>query len=159
MKDYINDPLIIESGAGVKLTDTKGKEYFDGFSSVWLNVHGHRKKELDKAIQKQMEKISHSTLLGMTNVPATELAERLIHITPEGLDRVFYSDSGAEAVEIALKMAFHYWINKGVDGKNKFLTMKNGYHGDTALEELGVNVKIGERLEKVNFNGTHFFSG
>ncbi|MFC2947983.1 adenosylmethionine--8-amino-7-oxononanoate transaminase [Virgibacillus sediminis] len=131
MKDYDKDPLIIESGEGIKVRDTEGKEYYDGFSSVWLNVHGHRKKELDDAIKKQLDKISHSTLLGMSNVPATELAEKLVHIAPKGLDRVFYSDSGAEAVEIALKMAFHYWKNKGVKEKNKFVTMTNGYHGDT----------------------------
>lgn len=131
MKDYDKDPLIIESGEGVRLTDTEGKTYYDGFSSVWLNVHGHRKKELDEAIQEQLKKISHSTLLGMTNQPATELAERLAHITPDGLDRIFYSDSGAESVEIALKMAYQYWQNKGIEGKNKFVTMKNGYHGDT----------------------------
>ncbi|GAB7388891.1 adenosylmethionine--8-amino-7-oxononanoate transaminase [Bacillaceae bacterium] len=131
MKDYDEHPLIIESGEGIKLRDTEGREYYDGFSSVWLNVHGHRKKELDEAIRAQLEKIAHSTLLGMTNVPATELAARLAAVTPPGLDRVFYSDSGAEAVEIALKMAFQYWKNIGVAGKDKFITMQNGYHGDT----------------------------
>ncbi|MEI5907496.1 adenosylmethionine--8-amino-7-oxononanoate transaminase [Bacillus spongiae] len=131
MKDYEKDPLIIESGEGVKLKDTEGKLYYDGFSSVWLNVHGHRKKELDEAIRVQLEKIAHSTLLGMTNVPATELAERLVNLTPPGLDRVFYSDSGATSVEIALKMAFQYWRNIGETKKQKFVTMNNGYHGDT----------------------------
>ncbi|MBT2572365.1 adenosylmethionine--8-amino-7-oxononanoate transaminase [Bacillus sp. ISL-51] len=131
MKDYDENSLIIESGNGIKLKDINGKEYYDGFSSVWLNVHGHRKKELDEAIKKQLEKIAHSTLLGMTNVPATELAEMLINITPEKLTRVFYSDSGAEAMEIALKMAFQYWKNTGNPEKQKFISMKNGYHGDT----------------------------
>ncbi|WP_413374869.1 adenosylmethionine--8-amino-7-oxononanoate transaminase [Alkalihalobacillus sp. 1P02AB] len=131
MKDYENDPLIIESGNGIKVKDIHGKEYFDGFSSVWLNVHGHRKKELDQAIKDQLEKIAHSTLLGMTNVPATELAEKLIELTPKNLTRVFYSDSGAEAMEIALKMAFQYWKNKGNLKKQKFITMRDGYHGDT----------------------------
>ncbi|MBY8914315.1 adenosylmethionine--8-amino-7-oxononanoate transaminase [Bacillus sp. YC2] len=131
MKDYDENPLIIESGNGIKLKDINGKEYYDGFSSVWLNVHGHRKKELDEAIKKQLEKIAHSTLLGMTNIPATELAEMLINITPEKLTRVFYSDSGAEAMEIALKMAFQYWKNTGNPEKQKFISMKNGYHGDT----------------------------
>ncbi|MGW8263868.1 aminotransferase class III-fold pyridoxal phosphate-dependent enzyme, partial [Bacillus sp. LR--39] len=113
MKDYDENPLIIESGQGIKLKDIDGRVYYDGFSSVWLNVHGHRKKELDEAIKKQLGKIAHSTLLGMTNVPATELAEVLIKITPENLTRVFYSDSGAAAMEIALKMAFQYWKNIG----------------------------------------------
>ncbi|WLV24361.1 adenosylmethionine--8-amino-7-oxononanoate transaminase [Aciduricibacillus chroicocephali] len=131
MKDYDRDPLIIESGQGVKVRDTEGKEYYDGFSSVWLNVHGHRKEELNEAIRQQLEKIAHSTLLGMTNVPATELAAKLVEITPAGLDRVFYSDSGATAVEIALKMAYQYWRNIGEPQKQRFITMKNGYHGDT----------------------------
>ncbi|MBD1379544.1 adenosylmethionine--8-amino-7-oxononanoate transaminase [Metabacillus arenae] len=131
MKDYDTNPLIIESGNGIKVKDINGKEYYDGFSSVWLNVHGHRKKELDDAIKRQLEKIAHSTLLGMTNVPATELAEKLIEISPEKLTRVFYSDSGAEAMEIALKMAFQYWKNIGKPEKQKFISMRNGYHGDT----------------------------
>lgn len=131
MKDYDENPLIIESGEGIKVKDVYGKEYYDGFSSVWLNVHGHRKQELDDAIKRQLEKIAHSTLLGMTNVPATELAEKLVNISPKNLTRVFYSDSGAEAVEIALKMAFQYWKNVGKPEKQKFISMKNGYHGDT----------------------------
>lgn len=131
MKDYDENPLIIESGEGIKVKDIDGNEYYDGFSSVWLNVHGHRKKELDDAIREQLDKIAHSTLLGMTNVPATELAEKLIEIAPKPLSRVFYSDSGAEAVEIAVKMAFQYWKNIGFPKKQKFITLKNGYHGDT----------------------------
>lgn len=131
MKDYDQHPLMIESGEGVKLRDTNGKAYYDGFSSVWLNVHGHRKEELNQAIREQLEHIAHSTMLGMSNVPATLLAERLVKLTPNGLDRVFYSDSGATAVEIAIKMAFQYWKNIGVKGKERFITMKNGYHGDT----------------------------
>ncbi|KIU13447.1 adenosylmethionine-8-amino-7-oxononanoate aminotransferase [Bacillus subtilis] len=87
MKDYDENPLIIESGTGIKVQDINGKEYYDGFSSVWLNVHGHRKKELDNAIKKQLGKIAHSTLLGMTNVPATQLAETLIDISPKKLTR------------------------------------------------------------------------
>ncbi len=131
MKDYDENPFIIESGNGIKVKDIEGKEYYDGFSALWLNVHGHRKKELDEAIKKQLDKIAHSTLLGMTNVPATELAEKLIEISPEKLTRVFYSDSGAEAMEIALKMAFQYWMNVGRPEKQKFIAMQNGYHGDT----------------------------
>lgn len=131
MKDYDQAPLIIESGQGIKLRDIEGNEYYDGFSSVWLNVHGHRKKELDEAIKRQLDKIAHSTLLGMTNVPATELAEKLVQISPEQLTRVFYSDSGAEAMEIALKMAYQYWQNINRPEKQKFIAMQNGYHGDT----------------------------
>ncbi|MDR4945214.1 adenosylmethionine--8-amino-7-oxononanoate transaminase [Neobacillus cucumis] len=131
MKDYDENPFIIESGNGIKVKDIYGNEYYDGFSALWLNVHGHRKKELDQAIKKQLDRIAHSTLLGMTNVPATELAEKLIKISPEKLTRVFYSDSGAEAMEIALKMAFQYWMNIGRPEKQKFIAMQNGYHGDT----------------------------
>ncbi|MFB5662628.1 adenosylmethionine--8-amino-7-oxononanoate transaminase [Alteribacillus sp. HJP-4] len=131
MKDYDEHPLIIESGEGIKVKDIYGKEYFDAFSSVWLNVHGHRKQELDEAITAQLGKIAHSTLLGMTNVPAADLAEKLVSLTPAELTRVFYSDSGAEAVEIAVKMAFQYWQNIGKTQKQKFISVKNGYHGDT----------------------------
>lgn len=131
MKDYDEAPLIIESGRGMKLTDTEGNSYWDGFSSVWLNVHGHQKPELDEAIRRQLGKIAHSTLLGMTNVPATELAEKLVQAAPDSLSRVFYSDSGAEAMEIALKIAFQYWQNIGQPKKQSFVKMQNGYHGDT----------------------------
>ena len=132
MKEYLADkPVIIESGDGRRLRDVNGKEYWDGVSSVWLNVHGHRVPELDDAIREQLDKIAHSTLLGMANVPAILLAEKLIEIAPKGLGKVFFSDSGAESVEIALKMAFQYWKNLGIDGKNTFVTMREGYHGDT----------------------------
>ncbi|MFC4767658.1 adenosylmethionine--8-amino-7-oxononanoate transaminase [Effusibacillus consociatus] len=132
MKDYLaDDPLIIESGRGRKLRDVNGNEYWDGVSSIWLNVHGHRVPELDKAIQEQLGKIAHSTLLGMANVPAILLAEQLVELTPPGLNKVFYSDSGAEAVEIAVKMAFQYWRHKGRPEKKGFITMKEAYHGDT----------------------------
>jgi lysine--8-amino-7-oxononanoate aminotransferase len=131
MKDYEENPLVIESGEGIFLKDISGKTYYDGYSSLWLNVHGHRKKEMDEAIRKQLERIAHSTLLGAANIPAIELAEKLIEWTPPNLTRVFYSDSGAESVEIALKMAFQYWHNLGETQKQKFVTLTNGYHGDT----------------------------
>jgi len=132
MKDYNNaDPLIIERGEGIMLYDVQGRAYYDGFSSVWLNVHGHNVQELNQAITEQLGRVAHSTLLGMANVPAIELAEKLVEITPEGLNKVFYSDSGATAVEIAIKMAFQYWHNKGIRGKTKFVTMNQAYHGDT----------------------------
>lgn len=131
MTDYERDPLIIESGEGIILKDIDGKEYLDGYSSLWLNVHGHRKKELNEAIMEQLDLIAHSTLLGAANVPAIRLAEKLIEITPENLQRVFYSDSGATSVEIAIKMAYQYWQNKGKHKKKKFVTLTNNYHGDT----------------------------
>ncbi|WP_232726210.1 adenosylmethionine--8-amino-7-oxononanoate transaminase [Bacillus sp. FJAT-42315] len=131
MKDYEEAPLIIEGGEGIKLKDIHGNEYLDGYSSLWLNVHGHRRQEIDEAIKAQLDKIAHSTLLGAANVPSIELAEQLVKLTPEKLTRVFYSDSGAESVEIAIKMAYQYWQNKGITTKTKFVTMSNGYHGDT----------------------------
>jgi lysine--8-amino-7-oxononanoate aminotransferase len=132
MKDYNNeDPLIIERGEGVRLYDVQGRAYYDGFSSVWLNVHGHHVPELNQAISNQLELVAHSTLLGMANIPAIELAEQLVNITPHGLNKVFYSDSGATGVEIAIKMAFQYWHNKGVRNKKSFITMGQAYHGDT----------------------------
>lgn len=148
MKDYDKDPFMVESGDGIMLKDITGKTFYDGFSSVWLNVHGHRKKELDNAIRIQLDKIAHSTLLGMTNVPATELAEKLVNISPNGLDRVFYSDSGAASVEIALKMAFQYWQNIGKVKKQKFVTMKNSYHGDTVGAVSVGNIDIFHKVYK-----------
>ncbi|WP_191555881.1 adenosylmethionine--8-amino-7-oxononanoate transaminase [Metabacillus idriensis] len=132
MKDYIEDqPVIIAEGKGRKLIDVNGKEYWDGVSSIWLNVHGHNVEELNEAIKQQLEKVAHSTLLGMANVPAILLAEKVINLMPEGLTKVFYSDSGATSVEIAVKMAFQYWQHKGKGNKKQFITMKEAYHGDT----------------------------
>ncbi|OXM15253.1 adenosylmethionine--8-amino-7-oxononanoate transaminase [Paenibacillus herberti] len=132
MKEYnSSSPLIIERGEGVMLYDVQGRAYYDGFSSVWLNVHGHNVPELNLAITEQLGKVAHSTLLGMANVPAIELAEKLVEITPPGLNKVFYSDSGATGVEIAIKMAFQYWHNKGFRNKTTFITMDQAYHGDT----------------------------
>lgn len=132
MKDWEANPqLVIAAGKGIKLIDTDGKEYYDGVSSLWLNVHGHQKKEIDEAIIAQLGRIAHSTMLGLANVPAAELAEQLIEIAPAGLAKVFYSDSGSTAVEIAIKMAYQYWQLKGQTRKQKFVTLTNAYHGDT----------------------------
>jgi adenosylmethionine-8-amino-7-oxononanoate aminotransferase len=134
MKDWEKDaPIIIESGKGAILTDIRGKKYIDGVSSLWVTVHGHRKKEIDQAIAKQLKKISHSTLLGLSNVPAIMLAEKLIEIAPHGLAKVFYSDSGSTAVEIALKIAFQYWHQRGPEYQRKtgFISLAGAYHGDT----------------------------
>ncbi len=135
MQDWEKEtPLIIERGEGNYLYDIYQKKYLDGISSLWVTVHGHRKKEIDQAIIDQVGKISHSTLLGLSNVPATLLAESLIRIAPPNIKKVFYSDSGSTAVEIALKMAFQYCQNtntKNKKQKTKFLTFTNAYHGDT----------------------------
>ncbi len=132
MKEYADeDNLVIESGEGNYLIDTEGKRYLDGTSSLWVNVHGHRKKEIDDAIKVQIDKISHSTLLGVTNAPAIQLAKKLVDITPQGLNHVFYSDNGSTAVEVALKIAFEYWQLRGKKEKQKFVSFKDSYHGDT----------------------------
>lgn len=134
MQDWQKEhPVIIERGKGSWLIDTEGKKYLDGVSSLWVTVHGHRKKEIDMAVSRQLGKIAHSTLLGLSNVPAVLLAEKLISIAPKGLTRVFYSDSGSTAVEIALKIAFQYWQQKGPQFQRKtgFLSLTEAYHGDT----------------------------
>jgi adenosylmethionine-8-amino-7-oxononanoate aminotransferase len=132
MQDWTQEePLIIERGKGVYLEDTEGQQYLDGVASLWTNVHGHQKQEIDLAIRDQLDKIGHSTLLGLTHSPAIELAERLIRIAPEGLSRVFYSDSGATACEIALKMSYQYWQQQGKTDKKSFVYFENSYHGDT----------------------------
>lgn len=127
------DPLIIERGKGSYLIDTEGNKYLDGTSSIWVNLHGHRHPVLDRALKKQLDKIAHSTFLGLSNPPAIELARELIRIAPRGLTRVFYSDNGSTAVEIALKMAVQYWQQRHPEAgpKHTFLHLKMAYHGDT----------------------------
>ena len=125
------DPLLIERGEGFELIDTRGRRYIDGFSSLWCNLHGHRVGEIDRAVREQLGRVAHSTLLGHASAPSIELAERLVRITPGPLEKVFYSDSGATAVEVALKMAFQYYHNRGRCGRRKVLALREGYHGDT----------------------------
>jgi adenosylmethionine-8-amino-7-oxononanoate aminotransferase len=125
------DPLVIERGEGCWLIDVDGRRYLDGVSSLWVTVHGHAVPEIDEAIVAQLGRIAHSTLLGLANVPSTELAAELVALAPPGLTKVFYSDAGACAVEVALKMAFGYWQHKGVTTKRTFLSLDNAYHGDT----------------------------
>jgi adenosylmethionine---8-amino-7-oxononanoate aminotransferase len=124
------EPVIIESAQGSTLTDTEGRRYIDGVSSLWCNVHGHRHPKIDAAVQEQLGKVAHSTMLGLSHRAAIELAKRLIDIAPPGLSRVFYSDSGSTATEIALKIAFQYWAQNG-QTRPKFITLKEAYHGDT----------------------------
>jgi len=125
------DILVIRKGDGVYLEDTRGRRYLDGVSSLWCNVHGHRVPALDQAVAEQLKEIAHSTFLGLSNIPAIELAEKLIGIAPKGLSRVFYSDSGSEAAEIAIKMAYQYWQQSGFPQKRKFVKLTHAYHGDT----------------------------
>lgn len=140
------DQIIIERGKGNYLIDTNGRRYIDGVSSMWVNVHGHRKKEIDAAIAGQLRKIAHSTLLGLGNTPSIELAKMLVDITPKGLTRVFYSDNGSTAVEIGLKIAFQYQEQiRRNNRKRKFIAFTGAYHGDTfgsmSVGEIDIFVK------------------
>jgi adenosylmethionine-8-amino-7-oxononanoate aminotransferase len=138
MQDWLaEDPVIITRGEGNYLIDVYGNKYLDGVSSLWCNVHGHNHPEINAAIASQLSQIAHSTLLGLANIPSILLAKKLVELAPSGLTRVFYSDAGATAVEIALKLAFQYWQLKGVPGKAKFASLVEAYHGDT-LGAMGV---------------------
>lgn len=132
MQTYAREtPVIIEEGSGIFLRDINGKEYIDGISSMWCNVYGHRRREIDDAIKRQLDKVAHTTLLGFSHIPAIELAKKLAGISPQGLNKVFYSDDGSTANEVALKMAFQYWQHKGFQDKTQFIGLQFGYHGDT----------------------------
>ncbi|HIC97586.1 MAG TPA: aminotransferase class III-fold pyridoxal phosphate-dependent enzyme, partial [Aquificaceae bacterium] len=122
--------IIFERGEGVYLWDVEGKRYIDAISSLWCNVHGHNHPKLNDALIEQLRKVAHTTTLGSSNVPAILLAKKLVEIAPDGLTKVFYSEDGAEAVEIAIKMAYHYWKNRGED-RRVFITLSEAYHGDT----------------------------
>ena len=130
-------PLAIERGEGNYLVDTEGRRYLDGVSSLWCNVHGHNHPRLNAALRTQLEKISHSTFLGLTHEPGIRLGEALVEVAPAGLTRVFYSDSGSTAVEIALKQSFQCWQLRGRTSKQRFLRLGDAYHGDT-LGAVGV---------------------
>ncbi|MCA9671713.1 MAG: adenosylmethionine--8-amino-7-oxononanoate transaminase [Myxococcales bacterium] len=126
-----SEPLVIAAAEGNELIDTDGRRYLDGVASLWVSVHGHRCREIDEAVRAQLDRVAHSTMLGLSNVPAIELARELARVTPEGLERVFYSDSGSTAVEVALKMAYQYWQLRGRPQKHKFIALEQAYHGDT----------------------------
>src|SRR5215213_9241139 len=130
MAEY--EPLVFERGQGCKLYDVDGREYIDGVSSLWCNLHGHRHPTIDRAILEQLDRVAHVTNLGASNPTTIKLARRLVEITPEGLNHVFFSDSGASAVEVALKMAFQYWRQRPDPrpAKTTYLALANAYHGD-----------------------------
>jgi adenosylmethionine-8-amino-7-oxononanoate aminotransferase len=155
MKEWLEEkPIVIIEGRDCFIKDIYGKWYLDGVSSIWVNIHGHGKKEIDDAIKEQLDNIAHSTLLGLSNVPSIKLAERLIQIAPKdtyplasrlqphALTKVFYSDDGSTAIEVALKMAFQYWKNKRINGRNAIVSLTNAYHGDTigAVSVGGIDI-------------------
>jgi adenosylmethionine-8-amino-7-oxononanoate aminotransferase len=127
------EPLIIARGEGVYVYDTEGNRYLDGVSSLWCNIHGHRHPALDAAVREQLDWIAHSTLLGVSHPKAIELAHKLVEVAPARLTRVFFSDDGATAVEVALKMAFQYWRQKEdpEPSRTRFVALGGAYHGDT----------------------------
>jgi adenosylmethionine---8-amino-7-oxononanoate aminotransferase len=126
-----DEPLVIAAADGMYLIDSDGRRYLDGVSSLWCNVHGHRVPEIDAAIRAQLDKVAHTTMLGLASEPAILLAERLINLAPKGLTKVFYSDSGATAAEVAIKLAVQYWHNLGRPEKCEILALADAYHGDT----------------------------
>lgn len=165
-KEFCENPLVIKKGRGIYLYDSNGKRYIDGVSSLWTNVHGHRNRFLDLAIQRQLKKVAHTTFLGLTHEPGIRLAEAIIRIAPKNLRRVFYSDNGSTAVEVALKMAFQYHTQLSrtirhssstfYSKKTEFLALKNSYHGDTvgSVSVGGIDLfhkKFGPLLFKTHF--------
>jgi adenosylmethionine---8-amino-7-oxononanoate aminotransferase len=132
MREYLDlPPLAIASGRGGWLTGTDGRTYLDGNASIWTNVHGHRDPDLDAALVRQLGRVAHATLLGLTHGPGAELAAELAALAPAGLGRVFFSDNGAGAVEVALKLSFQYWQLAGRPEKQRVIGLAGGYHGDT----------------------------
>jgi adenosylmethionine-8-amino-7-oxononanoate aminotransferase len=132
MKDYESrDLLFIDKAEGVYLYDVDGNRYYDTNSSWWVNIHGHSHPKINRIITQQLKKIDHVMFSGITHQTGILLAEKLVQITPEGLNKVFYSDNGSTAVEVAIKMSFQYWLQKGKREKQKFVYLENSYHGDT----------------------------
>ena len=124
-------PIPVRRGAGVWLEDYDGKRYLDAVSSWWTNLFGHANARISAAVAAQAGTLEHVMLAGFTHQPAIRLAEQLTALAPAGLTRCFYADSGSAAIEVALKMSFHYWLNRGQAGKRRFLALSNGYHGET----------------------------
>jgi adenosylmethionine---8-amino-7-oxononanoate aminotransferase len=127
------EPLMIERAEGAQLIDSDGRRYIDGVSSLWCNVHGHRHPGIDAAVREQLDRVAHSTMLGLSHPGAAELAAKLVELAPAGLSRVFYSESGSTATEIALKMAFQYQQQRGGQHRRRtsFVHLREAYHGDT----------------------------
>jgi adenosylmethionine-8-amino-7-oxononanoate aminotransferase len=132
MKDHETVPLIpLRSGSGVWLEDQAGKRYLDGISSWWVNLFGHANPRIGAAVAGQLAKLEHAIFAGFTHEPAILLAEELVRIAPAGLNRCFFADNGSAAIEVAVKMSFHHWRNRGQSRKRRFVTLANSYHGET----------------------------
>jgi adenosylmethionine-8-amino-7-oxononanoate aminotransferase len=135
-------PLVMERGEGSWLVDTDGNRWLDGVAAIWTNVHGHCHPAINAAVKRQVDRLEHSTLLGLASEQAALLAGRLVEIAPPGLTKVFYSDNGSTAMEIAIKMAFQYWQHRGKPERTRFISFKNAYHGDTvgAMSVGGIDI-------------------
>jgi adenosylmethionine-8-amino-7-oxononanoate aminotransferase len=132
MKDHEQQPVIpIHRARGVWLEDYAGRRYLDAISSWWVNLFGHANPAINAALHAQLEQLDHVMLAGFTHEPAITLAERLLRLAPAGLTRCFYADNGSSAIEVALKMSYHYWKNRGYTQKTRFITLANSYHGET----------------------------
>ncbi len=132
MKDHESLPMIpIRRGHGVWLEDFDGKRYLDAISSWWVNLFGHANPRINAALKGQLDELEHVLLAGFSHQTAIELAERLLALAPAGLSRCFFADNGSSAVEVALKMSFHYWQNRGQRQRRKFISLENSYHGET----------------------------
>ncbi|WP_137823109.1 adenosylmethionine--8-amino-7-oxononanoate transaminase [Pseudomonas sp. D(2018)] len=132
MKDHERLPVVpIRRGEGVWLEDFEGKRYLDAVSSWWVNVFGHANPRINQRIKDQVDQLEHVILAGFSHQPVVELSERLVKLTPKGLDRVFYADNGSSGIEVALKMSYHFWRNQGLERKKRFVTLTNSYHGET----------------------------
>lgn len=143
MQDWERDEqIVIERGEGCWLVDTDGHRYLDGVASMWTNVHGHCRSELNQALKDQVDRLEHSTLLGLASEQSIILAARLAEITPGGLDRIFYSDNGSTAMEVAVKMAYQYQVHQGRPERSRFITFRHAYHGDTlgAVSVGGIDI-------------------
>jgi adenosylmethionine-8-amino-7-oxononanoate aminotransferase len=159
MGDWIADdpcePLIIDRAKGNYLYDVNGKKYIDGVSSLWVNNLGHRNPKIDRAVKKQLGKVSHTTFLGLTHKPAIELSQKLLSVLPKHFKKVFYSDNGSTAVEAALKTAYQFWQFKG-ENRTSFLSLGNAYHGDTVgAVSVGGTPLFHKRFKSLLFN-VHF---
>jgi len=127
----VEEPVVVDAAEGVHLVDTLGNRYLDGVSSLWCNVHGHRVPEIDEAVRAQLDRVAHTTLLGLASTASIECAEELLRWTPRGLTRVFFSDAGATAVEIAIKIAYQHHQLRGDTDRTEFVALRGAYHGDT----------------------------
>jgi len=132
MHDHRTVPMLpIVRGEGAWLIDADGRRYLDGISSWWTNLFGHANPRIGAALKDQLDRLEHVIFAGFTHPPAIELAEELVRVTPPGLDKVFLADNGSAAIEVALKMSFHYWLNQGRGEKTRFIALSGSYHGET----------------------------